>query len=192
MNPTFKSPVWHLNVLRVHLTNLESCHDWERRLTRKGEWERNTKEKNKVYWEEVKYSDRGRPAVTKRRHIVKGGKDCSELQNGTELNGWAERYDAVACHAIYELQWRIVRGRGPIKQERNKLDTAVTIQSKVNHVWNINRLILRIYILCRQMYTVLCYLIQFLLNAAQHVSSLYKAHLQGLFRWNYNSYIIGI
>jgi hypothetical protein len=36
-----------------------------------------------------------------------------------------------------------------------------------------------IYILCRQMYTVLCYLTQFLLNAAQHVSSLYKAHLQG-------------
>jgi hypothetical protein len=40
-----------------------------------------------------------------------------------------------------------------------------------------------IYILCRQMYTVLCYLTQLLLlNAAQHVSSLYKAHLQGLFR----------
>jgi hypothetical protein len=39
-----------------------------------------------------------------------------------------------------------------------------------------------IYILCRQMYTVLCYLTQFLLlNAAQHVSSLYKAHLEGLF-----------
>jgi hypothetical protein len=35
------------------------------------------------------------------------------------------------------------------------------------------------YILCRQMYTVLCYLTQFLLNAAQNVSSLYKAHLQG-------------
>jgi hypothetical protein len=32
------------------------------------------------------------------------------------------------------------------------------------------------------MYTVLCYLTQFLLlNAAQHVSSLYKAHLQGSF-----------
>jgi hypothetical protein len=29
-------------------------------------------------------------------------------------------------------------------------------------------------------------------NAAQNVSSLYKAHLQGLFCWNYNSYIIGI
>jgi hypothetical protein len=42
------------------------------------------------------------------------------------------------------------------------------------------------------MYNVLCYLTQFLLNDAQHVSSLYKAHLQGLFRWNYNSYIIGI
>jgi hypothetical protein len=39
-----------------------------------------------------------------------------------------------------------------------------------------------IYMLCRQMYTVLCYLTQFLLNVAQHVSSLYKAHLQGLFR----------
>jgi hypothetical protein len=39
-----------------------------------------------------------------------------------------------------------------------------------------------LYILCRQMYTVLCYLTQFvLLNAAQYVSSLYKAHLQGLF-----------
>jgi hypothetical protein len=39
-----------------------------------------------------------------------------------------------------------------------------------------------IYMLCRQMYTVLCYLTQLLLlNAAQHVSSLYKAHLQGLF-----------
>jgi hypothetical protein len=38
-----------------------------------------------------------------------------------------------------------------------------------------------VYILCRQMYTVLCYLPQFLLNAAQHVSSLYKAHLQWLF-----------
>jgi hypothetical protein len=34
--------------------------------------------------------------------------------------------------------------------------------------------------LCRQMYTVLCYLTQFLLNAAQHVSSLYKAQLQEL------------
>jgi hypothetical protein len=54
-------------------------------------------------------------------------------------------------------------------------------------------IILIIYMLCRQMYTVLCYLTQLLLsNAAQHVSSLYKAHLQGLFRWNYNSYIIGI
>jgi hypothetical protein len=31
------------------------------------------------------------------------------------------------------------------------------------------------------MHTVLCYLTQFLLNAAQHVSSLYKAHFQGLF-----------
>jgi hypothetical protein len=50
-----------------------------------------------------------------------------------------------------------------------------------------------IYILYRQMYTVSCYLTQFLLlNAAQHVSSLHKAHLQQLFRWNYNSYIIGI
>jgi hypothetical protein len=38
-----------------------------------------------------------------------------------------------------------------------------------------------IYMLCRQMYTVSCYLTQFLLNAAKHVSSLYKAHLQGLF-----------
>jgi hypothetical protein len=38
-----------------------------------------------------------------------------------------------------------------------------------------------IYMLCRQMYTALCYLTQFLLNAAQHVSSLYKALLQGLF-----------
>jgi hypothetical protein len=44
-------------------------------------------------------------------------------------------------------------------------------------------LIILVYILCRQMYTFLCYLTQFLLlNAAQHVSSLYKAHLQGLFR----------
>jgi hypothetical protein len=50
-----------------------------------------------------------------------------------------------------------------------------------------------IYMLCRQMYTVLCYLTQFLLlNADQNVSRLYKAHLQGLFCWNYNSYIIGI
>jgi hypothetical protein len=39
---------------------------------------------------------------------------------------------------------------------------------------------------------MLFYLTQFLLNAAQHVSNLYKAHLQGLFCWNYNSYIIGI
>jgi hypothetical protein len=40
-----------------------------------------------------------------------------------------------------------------------------------------------IYLLCRQMYTLLCYLTQFLLlNVAQHVSSLYTAHLQGLFR----------
>jgi hypothetical protein len=38
------------------------------------------------------------------------------------------------------------------------------------------RTFLIIYILCRQLYTVLCYLTQFLLNAAQHVSSLYKAH----------------
>jgi hypothetical protein len=29
-------------------------------------------------------------------------------------------------------------------------------------------------------------------KVAQHVSSLYKAHIQGLFCWNYNSYIIGI
>jgi hypothetical protein len=43
------------------------------------------------------------------------------------------------------------------------------------------RTFLIIYMLCRQMYTVLCYLTQFLLNVAQHVSSLYKAHLQGLF-----------
>jgi hypothetical protein len=42
--------------------------------------------------------------------------------------------------------------------------------------------ILITYMLCRQKYTVLCYLTQFLLNAAQHVSSLYKAQLQGLFR----------
>jgi hypothetical protein len=33
-----------------------------------------------------------------------------------------------------------------------------------------------IYILRRQMYTFLCYVTQFLLNAVQHVSSLYKAH----------------
>jgi hypothetical protein len=44
------------------------------------------------------------------------------------------------------------------------------------------QLIYYIYMLYRQMYTVLCYLTQFLLNVAQHVSSLYKAHLQGLFR----------
>jgi hypothetical protein len=31
-----------------------------------------------------------------------------------------------------------------------------------------------------------------LLDVAQYVSSLYKAHLQGFFCWNYNSCIIGI
>lgn len=35
------SPVWHLNVLRVQLTNCEPCHGRERRLTRIGEWETN-------------------------------------------------------------------------------------------------------------------------------------------------------
>jgi hypothetical protein len=43
------------------------------------------------------------------------------------------------------------------------------------------RTFLFIYMLYRQMYTVLCYLTQFLLNVAQHVSSLYKAHLRELF-----------
>jgi hypothetical protein len=72
---------------------------------------------------------------------------------------------------------------------KNNLNLWTIIQKTLRYLY---RTFLIIYILYRQMYTVLCYLTQFILNAAQHVSSLYNAHLQGLFRWNYNSCIIGI
>jgi hypothetical protein len=68
MNTVVKSPVWHLDVLRVQLTNCEPCHGRERRLTRIGEWETNNEE-------EINHTEK------RRREMLESGL-ADLLQNG--------------------------------------------------------------------------------------------------------------
>jgi hypothetical protein len=119
MNVFFNSPVWHLNKLRVQLTNWESCHGWTRRLTRIGEWETNN-------YEEIKHNEKKgnvqnageRTVVTKWRHVVKSGRGCGIYRMAQNCPDGL-KFMTVTCYTTYGFQWWIVRirwrGGGPIK-----------------------------------------------------------------------------
>lgn len=104
--------------------------------------------RNKAYWEEGKYSELGR---ANRRYKMETHREMwerlLELQDGAELPRWATMYD---CGVLGNLQAPVVASADTVERgwsngvRTKKLDTSVNIQSKVNHVWDVNRFILRI------------------------------------------------
>jgi hypothetical protein len=101
------------------------------------------------------------------RSIATYGSEVSTLTKENELS--LRIFERKIIRKIY----------GPIKMNE---EWKIRINEEIENILGNENIVRFTYILCRQMYTVLCYLTQFLLNAAQHVASLYKAHLQGLFR----------